>query len=39
VVLETTGGISVLHTDDPDTRLEPELLENVRGAERLTAGG
>jgi uncharacterized membrane protein YcaP (DUF421 family) len=37
VVLETTGGISVLHTDDPDTRLEPELLENVRGAERLTA--
>jgi uncharacterized membrane protein YcaP (DUF421 family) len=38
VVLETTGGISVLHTDDPDTRLEPELLENVRGAERLTAG-
>lgn len=35
VVLETTGGISVLHTDDPDTRLEPELLENVRGSDRL----
>lgn len=38
VVLETTGQISVLHSDDPDTRLEPELLERVRGAERLDGG-
>lgn len=35
VVLETTGQISVLHTDDPATRLDPDLLHRVRGAERL----
>ena len=35
VVLETTGQISVLHTDDPDTRLDPDLLMRVRGAVRL----
>jgi uncharacterized membrane protein YcaP (DUF421 family) len=35
VVLETTGKVSVLHSDDPDVRLEPELLDKVRGAERL----
>ncbi len=35
VVLETTGQVSVLHTDDPDIRLDPDLLMRVRGAERL----
>ena len=35
VVLETTGDISVLHSDDPDVRLDPDILHAVRGAERL----
>ena len=33
VVMETTGDISVLRTDQP---LDPELLEGVRGAEALS---
>lgn len=36
VVLETTGAISVLHSDDPEIRLEPEILKEVHGADRLT---
>jgi uncharacterized membrane protein YcaP (DUF421 family) len=31
VVFETTGDISVLHSSDPEARLEPELLADVRG--------
>jgi len=31
VVLETTGDISVMHAKDPDVRLDPRLLEGVRG--------
>lgn len=38
VVLETTGQLSVLHTDDPDTRLDPDLLKRVRGVERSKKG-
>ena len=30
VVLEATGDISVLHSTDPEERLEPELLEGIR---------
>ncbi len=30
VVLETTGDISVLHTDDANKALQPELLKDVR---------
>lgn len=33
VVLETTGVISVLHSSDPDVRLDPDLLTRVNGAE------
>ncbi|MCA9110761.1 MAG: DUF421 domain-containing protein [Planctomycetaceae bacterium] len=35
VVFETTGDISVLHSDDPAATLEPDFLQNVVGAERL----
>lgn len=35
VVFETTGDISVLHSEDPDARLEAEFFENVVGAELL----
>lgn len=35
VVLETTGDVSVLHTDDPDRRLDPRLLTGVRDCERF----
>lgn len=31
MVFETTGDISVLHSDDPAARVAPELLESVRG--------
>jgi uncharacterized membrane protein YcaP (DUF421 family) len=31
VVLETTGDISVLHNDDPNHKLDDELLLNVKG--------
>ena len=37
VVLETTGDISVLHGDPDGTPLNPDLLRNVRGAERRTS--
>ncbi|MBW3603463.1 MAG: DUF421 domain-containing protein [Actinobacteria bacterium] len=36
VVLETTGDISVLHGDGP---LEPDLVDGVRGADRLEHDG
>lgn len=36
VVLETTGDVSVLHSADPGARVERVLLQDVRGAERLT---
>lgn len=36
VVLETTGDISVLHGDEP---LEPDLVDGVRGADRLGHDG
>lgn len=36
VVLEATGDISVLHHDGDDA-LDPDLLEGVRGVERLTS--
>lgn len=35
VVFETTGDISVLHSDDPATGLEPEILHGVRDRDRL----
>ncbi len=35
VVFETTGDISVLHSSDPDTQLDPTLLEGVAGADRI----
>ena len=35
VVFETTGDISVLHSEDPDVKLEAEFFENVVGAELL----
>lgn len=35
VIFETTGDISVLHADDPETKLEPDFFQNVIGAERL----
>ena len=38
VVMETTGDISVLHADPDGPSLDPELLSEVRGAERLTEG-
>lgn len=34
VVFETTGDISVLHSDDPNARIDPLLLENVLSADR-----
>lgn len=34
VVMEATGDIAVLHSDDPDEHLDPDLLRNVRGAEQ-----
>ena len=37
VVLETTGDISVLHGEPGGTPLDPDLLRDVRGAERLTS--
>lgn len=37
VVFETTGDISVLHSDDPTASLEPDFLQNVIGAEQLFA--
>ncbi len=36
VVFETTGDISVLHSRDADAKLEPELLKDVIGAERIS---
>jgi uncharacterized membrane protein YcaP (DUF421 family) len=36
VIFETTGDISVLHCEDPETKLESRLLENVVDADRLT---
>ncbi|WP_417387916.1 DUF421 domain-containing protein [Gimesia sp.] len=35
VVFETTGDISVLHSADPDAKLEPDFFRNVIGAEQL----
>ena len=35
VVFETTGDISVLHSADPDAKLEPDFFRNVTGAEQL----
>ena len=35
VVFEATGDISVLHSNDPDQKLEADFFENVIGAERL----
>ncbi len=35
VVFEPTGDISVLHSDDPDARLEPAFMEDVADAEEL----
>lgn len=35
VVFETTGDISVLHSDDENATLEPEFFEDVVGAEML----
>ncbi|UUO05716.1 DUF421 domain-containing protein [Blastopirellula sp. J2-11] len=37
VVFETTGDISVLHSNNPDATLAPELLVGVVGAETLPA--
>jgi len=38
VIFETTGDISVLHSDDPDARIEPEFLRDVIGKEHLLDG-
>lgn len=35
VVLESTGDISVLHGDPSEKRLDPTLLKDVQGRERL----
>ncbi|QDU80003.1 hypothetical protein Pla110_17250 [Polystyrenella longa] len=35
VVFETTGDVSVLHSNDPEAKLEPDFLQEIRGAERL----
>lgn len=35
VVFETTGDVSVLQSSDPSVHLDPELLTDVVGAERL----
>ena len=37
VVFETTGDISVLHSSDPNAKLEPALLEDVLAADRIPA--
>ncbi|NND98871.1 MAG: DUF421 domain-containing protein [Pirellulaceae bacterium] len=37
VVFETTGDIAVLHSSDPDARLEPDFMQNVIGSDRLDA--
>jgi uncharacterized membrane protein YcaP (DUF421 family) len=36
IVFETTGDISVLHSDNPEVDIEPRLLKNVVDADRLT---
>ncbi len=35
VIFETTGDISVLHSDDPAVSLEPDFTKDVIGAEQL----
>ena len=39
VIFETTGDISVIHTKDSETKLEPEIFRNVIGAEHLLDEG
>lgn len=39
VIFETTGDISVIHAEDSDTKLEPEIFRNVIGAEHLLDEG
>lgn len=39
VILEATGDISVLHGDPDNKRLNPDLLQGVRGQDRLWPGG
>lgn len=39
VVMETTGDVSVIHADPEAPALDPALLEDVIGSERLLDGG
>jgi len=39
VILETTGDISVLHSTDPQERLDPAILEGVGGTDHLGGPG